>query len=130
MKHKRKTIAIRAGLAVLSVGLLSLSLLQNQQEAAPGLNRTPEELVLSKHAKCRMACREIDLDEVTAILKVGKVNKQKSRLQEDNYCQRRYALEGRTRDRQQVRIVFASCGETTTVITAIDLGADPDCYCP
>src|SRR5690606_21219180 len=102
MKYKRKTMSI--GLGFLCAGLLTVSLWQNQREAGPGLNRAPEELVLSKHAKCRMTCREIDLEEVTAILKAGRINKKKSRLQADD-CQKRYALEGRTRDQQQVRIV-------------------------
>lgn len=80
------------GIGLLAAALLAFSVLKNQNEVEPGLNRAPEELVLSNHAKCRMACREIDLEEVREILKEGRVNKQKSRMDEEA-CQKRYALE-------------------------------------
>lgn len=73
-----------------------------------------------------MDCRQIDESEVQDILKNGKVNKSKSELSLDNP---RYALEGRTEDGQQVRIVFAKDKETLIVVTCIDLKKEWRCNC-
>lgn len=87
-----------------------------------------EELVYTKHAKCRMDCRKIDKSEVEDILRNGKVNWNKTR-KDDQPCPS-YALEGVTKDGQTVRIVFADCNNATKVVTTIDLKNDYDCYCP
>ncbi len=86
-----------------------------------------EELVYTKHAKCRMDCRYISKSEVEDILRNGKVNWRKSDSN-DSPCPS-YALEGRTKDGQQVRVVFADCNNATKVVTAIDLGRSYDCVC-
>ncbi|MBX2846125.1 MAG: DUF4258 domain-containing protein [Saprospiraceae bacterium] len=86
-----------------------------------------EQLVYTKHAKCRMDCRYIDKQEVEDILRNGKVNWQKTR-KNDQPCPS-YALEGKTKDGQQVRIVFADCNNATKVVTAIDLGNNYNCVC-
>ncbi len=81
----------------------------------------------TKHAQCRMECRFIDKEEILDILENGQINTKKSDLQ-DLPCPS-YALEGTTKDNQEVRIVFADCGNEVRVITAIDLGVDHECYC-
>lgn len=86
-----------------------------------------EKLVLTDHGECRMACRFISQDEVEYILKNGKVNWEKSKP-DDPRCPS-YALEGKTKDGQHVRIVFADCPHETKVITAIDLDNDYKCDC-
>lgn len=91
-------------------------------------NLLDEELVYTKHAKCRMDCRKISKSEVEDVLRNGKVNWRKSK-KEDKPCPS-YALEGNTKDGQTVRIVFADCNNATKVITAIDLKNKYDCYCP
>lgn len=93
------------------------------------LNRNPKELRLSKHARCRMDCRHIDESEVRQLLADGSINHHKSDLDHPDVCQKRYALEGRSHDDQQVRMIVASCGTTTTVITVIDLGEEWTCAC-
>lgn len=85
-------------------------------------------LEYSKHARCRMECREISKEEINAILESGKVNQRKS--DPDNSRCPRYALEGPTEDGQTVRIIFADCEKETVVVTAIDLSEDHKCYCP
>ncbi|MFT7587967.1 MAG: hypothetical protein ACI959_000172 [Limisphaerales bacterium] len=85
-------------------------------------------LSITKHGRCRMECREIDISEITAILKSGKVNPTKSEPN-DSPCPS-WAIEGITADGQSVRIVFAECDTETRVITAIDLENTYDCYCP
>ena len=86
------------------------------------------EIKLTKHAQCRMDCRQIDESEVKDILAKGAINYNKSDL--DNARCPRYAVEGVTSDDQRVRIVYAQCNESTTVVTVIDLETDFKCDCP
>lgn len=93
-----------------------------------GFDRRISFIEYSNHAKCRMACRKISQAEVEEIMRDGTINYKKSDLQ--NARCPRYALEGRTRDDQRVRIIFAQCNESTTVVTVIDLETDYKCDCP
>jgi hypothetical protein len=90
-------------------------------------DRNTTNLYFTKHAKCRMACRDISEDEVIDILKNGKVNYRKSNLQDAKGPT--YALEGATRDGQEVRIIFAPKQSHLTVVTVIDLGVEHVCDC-
>lgn len=79
----------------------------------------------TRHARCRMDCRKIDEGEVEAILKRdGVLDPDRSRS--DGACPS-HALEGRTRDGQQVRVVYAACADETRVVTVIDLDTDWPC---
>lgn len=93
-----------------------------------GFDRRTGLLQYSKHAKCRMQCRKISQAEVEEIMREGKINYAKSDLQ--NARCPRYAVEGVTNDDQRVRIVYAQCNESTTVVTVIDLETDFKCSCP
>ena len=93
-----------------------------------GFDRRVSYLEYSDHAKCRMGCRKITQAEVEEIMKDGKINYNKSDIQ--NARCPRYAVEGVTADDQEVRIVFAQCNEKTTVVTVIDLDTDWTCHCP
>jgi len=93
-----------------------------------GFDRRTSYLVYSKHAECRMQCRHISKAEVQEIMRDGTINYKKSDIS-NSRCPR-YALEGRTKDDQRVRIVYAQCNESTTVVTVIDLGQDWTCHCP
>lgn len=84
-------------------------------------------LEFSKHAVCRMECRGISEEEISAILVEGDVNFGKSEVR-GKPCPS-YVLEGETADGQSVRIVFAKCDSITRVITAIDLEVKHDCNC-
>src|SRR5688572_7479720 len=94
----------------------------------PGLDRRIDRIEYTAHAKCRMQCRSISQEEVEEILQLGKINYRKTDLK-DRPCPS-YALEGITRDKQRVRIVFAQCNQKTKVVTAIDLGKEWECHCP
>lgn len=88
-------------------------------------------IVYTKHARCRMDCREISESEVEMILATGVVNEEKSKEADEEaagHCPT-FALEGKTNDGQNVRIVFGACEKITKVITAIDLGVEHDCEC-
>ncbi len=96
---------------------------------AKGLNRNPSAINYSKHARCRMACRHIDESEVKDILQTGKINYGKSEIGDNPDCKKKYAVEGETRDKQKVRIIFAPCQSEVTVVTVIDLGTEWKCDC-
>ena len=93
-----------------------------------GFDRRVSYLEYSNHAKCRMQCRKISQAEVVALMQEGKINYNKSDLQ--NARCPRYAVEGVTADNQRTRIIFAQCNEKTTVVTVIDLDTEWSCDCP
>lgn len=83
-------------------------------------------LVYSRHARCRMGCRQIDKEEVQDILLTGKINFQRI---EENAEGITYPIEGLTKDRQYVRIVYAPKPDAIVVVTAIDLEKEWPCSC-
>lgn len=90
-------------------------------------NRRVSRLIFSKHARCRMACRNIDENEVKEILLKGKVNHKKIQRDKRGIT---WPVEGLTHDGQKVRIVFAPKGEDAlVVVTVIDLGKEWSCNC-
>jgi hypothetical protein len=105
------------------------------QNTSPGTNnagadvidRHPDHLIYTKHARCRMGCRHIDEAEVQEILQEGRINYRKS--EPAGRPDPKYALEGTTRDGQQVRIVFAPAKRGMVVITVIDLDTEWSCDC-
>ena len=78
----------------------------------------------SRHAKCRMACRQIDESEVKEILASGEINYNKDEITDKGVT---FPLEGTTHDGQHVRIVFAPKEKEVVVVTAIDLDKDWHC---
>ena len=98
----------------------------NAKKEAEGFNRNATNIIFSKHAKCRMACRNIDETEVKEILKNGTVNEAK--IQRDKRGPT-YPVEGVTHDNQRVRIVFAPKDDGLVVVTVIDLGKEWTCDC-
>ncbi|MBK6446061.1 MAG: DUF4258 domain-containing protein [Bacteroidetes bacterium] len=85
------------------------------------------EIKLTKHAQCRMDCRQIDESEVKDILAKGAINYNKSDLK-DKPCPT-YALEGITKDNQRVRVVVGDCNNEAVIITVIDLDHEFECTC-
>ena len=94
-----------------------------------GFNNHPVHIYYSKHAKCRMECRHINETEIKEVLETGTINYKKSNLQMDD-CHKRYAVEGYSKENQQLRLIVASCNNELTVITCIDLGEEWKCHCP
>lgn len=99
-----------------------------QVKTPRGLNRNPSYINYTKHARCRMQCRQVSEAEVTDVLKNGKINYAKSDLKGAD-CNKRYAVEAVSKDKQRLRIIFAPCGTEVTVITCIDLDTDWECNC-
>jgi Domain of unknown function (DUF4258) len=90
------------------------------------IDRTPDRLIFTKHARCRMECRHIDETEVKEILEEGVINYKKA---EEDERGKTYPLEGFTHDKQHVRIVFAPKRNDLVVVTVIDLERDWPCDC-
>jgi Domain of unknown function (DUF4258) len=86
-------------------------------------------VVLTKHAKCRMGCRQIDASEVQEMLNNGVINQRKSGQSKDESTCPTIALEGKTHDAQTVRIVVAECADKAKIVTVIDLKNDFTCDC-
>mgnify|MGYP003399498355 FL=1 len=89
-------------------------------------NRHTNNLIYTKHARCRMECRHIDESEVKEVLEDGKMNYSKI---EESDKGKSYPLEGYTHDKQHVRIVFAPKKENLVVVTVIDLDNEWPCNC-
>jgi len=103
----------------------------NQQTATAdesGLNRHPQNIHYSRHAKCRMECRHINETEIRQVLETGTVNYRKSELGGDA-CHQKFAVEGNVQN-DHLRVIFAPCGSTVTVVTCIDLDREWSCDCP
>lgn len=92
------------------------------------LNRNATEFYFTKHARCRMKCRQITQQEIKEILLKGTVNYNKSNLQDPRGAT--YALEGYTKDRQHVRVIFAPKQRHLSLVTVIDIDEEHDCSCP
>ena len=87
-----------------------------------------QKLELTQHGECRMKCRNISEAEIKEVLKTGKINYDKSNVR-DTPCGT-YAVEGKTSEGQEVRIVIADCDTISRVVTAIDLKMENDtCDC-
>lgn len=97
-----------------------------QNNTKPVFDRKNGTLFFTKHAKCRMQCRKISQAEVKDILENGTVNYNKSELANEQHP--KYAVEGMTKDRQHVRIIFAPKQKHISVVTVIDL--DKEWPCP
>ncbi|WP_169337635.1 DUF4258 domain-containing protein [Segetibacter koreensis] len=98
----------------------------NAQEQVK-FDRSTTNLFFTKHAKCRMKCRHISQQEVKDILVNGTINYNKSDLSDPRGPS--YALEGRTKDGQKVRIIFAPRKRHLTVVTVMDLEREYVCNC-
>lgn len=86
-----------------------------------------DKLIYTKHALCRMDCREVRKDEIRQILAMSKINKNKSDYS-DKPCPT-LAYEGVSDDGQHLRIIIAKCDNVSKVVTAIDLDNEYFCHC-
>lgn len=90
-------------------------------------NRNESHLILTKHAKCRMQCRDITEDEIKEILHDGNINYNKSNPNDKRGAT--YALEGYSHEHQHLRIVVAPEDDGLVVVTCIDLDKKWQCDC-
>lgn len=83
-------------------------------------------LTYTRHAECRMGCRQVSEAEVQELLTVGVWVPERSR--DDGECPS-HAVEGTSSEGQSLRIVYAACDTETKVVTTIDLNQDWPCDC-
>jgi hypothetical protein len=91
------------------------------------INRNISNLILTKHARCRMECRDITEDEIKEILHDGNINYMKSDI--NNERGQTYALEGYSHEHQHLRVIFAPKNDEMVVVTCIDLDKEWHCDC-
>ena len=100
----------------------------NEPVRKEAFDRTPPALVYTKHALCRMGCRQIDKNEIQEIMEKGLINFNKSDRR-DRPCPT-FALQGRTSSGESLRVIFAQCPTETKVITCYNLEEEFACSCP
>jgi hypothetical protein len=100
----------------------------NEPKTKEAFDRHPPALVYSKHALCRMACRRISKEEIAEIMEKGVINFNRSD-RHDRPCPT-FALQGRTSDGDNIRVIFAQCPSETKVVTCYNLEKDFLCHCP
>ncbi len=87
-----------------------------------------QKLEYTKHAQCRMRCRNISDAEIKQVFASGKVNYDRSDVR-DKPCGT-YAVEGITATGKKLRIIVADCDTISRVVTTIDLKLENDtCDC-
>ena len=89
-------------------------------------NRKAGHLILTRHARCRMQCRDISEQKINEILRDGEIDYNKSEPNEPRGP--RYALEGYSHEHQHLRVIFAPEKDDIIVVTCIDL--DKEWPCP
>ncbi len=99
----------------------------NKASSAENLFRDTSHLILTRHVKCRMDCRHIDIEEIKEIISDGNVNYSKSG--KGSKGDDTYALEGLSNEHQHLRIVVAPESDGLVVITCIDLDKEWPCNC-
>jgi Domain of unknown function (DUF4258) len=85
------------------------------------------QIILTKHARCRMDCRHITMVEIHEILDNGTINYDKS--EPYSHPDPKYALEGYTEEKQHLRIIVAPENEKLIIVTCIELGVEWQCDC-
>jgi hypothetical protein len=99
----------------------------NEPQRKEAFDRTPASLIYTKHALCRMDCRQIDKNEVNEIMEKGIINFNKSNRR-DKPCPT-FALQGRTSGGESIRVIFAQCATETKVVTCYNLEEEFECDC-
>lgn len=125
MRTKNATYTLLAALILFAFAFYKL---KTEPKAKEPFDRTPSELIYTKHAKCRMQCRQITKADIDEVMKEGVINFSKSDKR-DRPCPT-FALQDRTVDGQYLRVIFAQCDENTKVVTCYDLEKDFTCNCP
>ena len=85
-----------------------------------------ESLIYVAHARCRMACRDIDERLVEKVYLHGELNCQKSSVKDGKH---RYALEKRDDRGDMIRIIVEDDDGRHVIVTAIRLDKEDRCSC-
>lgn len=124
MRKKRRLFLLVIIAVVSAIYLLQTYGPQEKPEALSDYTS----LVYTKHATCRMACRQIDEDEIREIIANGRINQAKSGY-DKKHKNETYVLEGYSKQNQHIRVVVTPKRRELLVITVIDLDRDWACDC-
>ena len=116
---------------LLLLGLIFVAFLirrWNEPREKEAFDRHPSSLVYTKHALCRMDCRQISKEEIGEIMEKGAINFNRSNRR-DQPCPT-FALQGRTTSGEFIRVIFAQCPTETKVVTCYNLEEEFNCHCP
>ncbi len=129
--NKRKNILIILIIVIAFVIIKIIAFFKQDEVITPGrkdeLFRDTTHLILTKHVKCRMECRHINLQEIQEIIKEG--NENYAKTGEGSKGDKTYALEGYSTEHQHIRVVVAPENDGLVVITCIDLDKEWPCNC-
>jgi hypothetical protein len=113
---------------LLAVIFIFIARTRQEPRTREAFDRHPHHLEYTKHALCRMDCRHISKDDILYIMKKGIINFSRSE-RNDKPCPT-YAIQGRTEDGENVRVIFAQCNTETKVVTCYNLEKEFSCDCP
>jgi len=125
MKPKQATYTLIIVLVLLFVFIYKRWQEPIKREA---FDRHPSHLYYTKHALCRMNCRNISKNDIDEIMHKGIINFNKTNRR-DRPCPT-FALQGQTSDGEKIRVIFAQCSDETKVVTCYNLEEDFECHCP
>lgn len=91
-------------------------------------NRNPYRIEYLQLALCRMDCHHISANDITEIIKTGKVNVEESNLK-NKPCPL-FAVQGVTKKRVDLQVFIIQCGRVAKVINCSSPQTDFDCQCP
>ena len=125
MKPKQATYSL-----IIVLVLLFVFIFKRWHEPIPkeAFDRHPSHLYYTKHALCRMDCRNISKSDIDEIMHKGIINFNKTNRR-DRPCPT-FALQGQTSDGEKIRVIFAQCSNETKVVTCYNLEEDFECDCP
>ena len=125
MKH-RPNIPLVVIAIILLIIIAKVFLVKNPSRAVEPFRNT-RNLILTKHAVCRMNCRHITTREIKEVINEGHVNNAKSGVGSKGGPT--YAIEGYSTENQHIRVVVAPENDGLVVITCIDLDHEWPCHC-
>ena len=123
---KKINIYIIAFIAIILIIAKGISGIKKENINSENFRNTSR-LILTKHVKCRMDCRQITIEEIKEILEKGNINEAKSGIGTEGDST--YALEGYSMKNQHIRVIVAPENEDLVVITCIDLNREWPCNC-
>jgi hypothetical protein len=126
MRSKNVTATLIIILVIIVYAAMRWYVLESKKREI--FDRHPSHLIYTHHALCRMDCRHISREDIDEIMQKGIIFLNKSDLN-DKPCPT-FALQGYTKEKEDIRVIFAQCNDETKVITCYNLHKDFECHCP
>src|SRR5215469_1822537 len=117
MRSKNATATLIIIVVIIVYAALRWYVLEARKKEA--FNRHPSHLIYTHHALCRMDCRHISKEDIDEVMAKGIIFLNKSNL-DDKPCPT-FALQGYTKENDDIRVIFAQCDDETKVVTCYNL---------